>query len=192
MNILLGFSPFFAFVVMERLVGPMAGLVSGAVVAAGLLLWETVGRRRAAKVLEVGTFLLFLGLAVYAYGTHAAWPIAGVRLRVDLGLMVIAVVSMGIGRPFTLQYARERTASEVWGRAEFRRTNYVITAVWAGAFGVLCLADLLLLSGRASSRPALPILITVAALYGAARFTQWYPERVRRGEGGGVDDPRAQ
>lgn len=44
----------------------------------------------------------------------AWWPIAGVRLRVDLGLLPIVLLSMAIGRPFTLQYAREMTERAVW------------------------------------------------------------------------------
>ena len=51
---------------------------------------------------------LFGGLAVYALLGGPAWTVIGVRLRVDAGLLLIVLASMAVGRPFTLQYARER------------------------------------------------------------------------------------
>ena len=81
-----------------------------------------------------------------------------------------------LGRPFTLQYAREQVAPELWASPEFIRTNYVITAVWALAFAVLVIADLILLY-RPDLSPRLGIFLTIAALVGAVKFTSWYPER---------------
>jgi hypothetical protein len=105
-------------------------------------------------------------------------PIIGVRLRVDIGLLLIVLVSIAIRRPFTLQYAREQTPPEIWNAPEFIRTNYVITAVWALAFATMVGADLLLLY-----KPALPIQIgigaTIVAIWGAIRFTAWYPDHAR-------------
>ena len=59
----------------------------------------------------------------------ATWSVVGVRALVDAGLLLIVLVSMAIGRPFTLQYAREQVAPEFWNSPEFVRTNYVITAI---------------------------------------------------------------
>jgi hypothetical protein len=176
MGILLAFLPFVVFVVMERLVGVTAGLGSAAIVAAGLLARDAVSRNRSMKVLEIGTVILFGGLAAYAWIAGAAWSIAGVRLRVDGGLLIVVLVSMMIRRPFTLQYAREQVSRELWDSPRFIHTNYVITAVWAAAFALMVVADLAMLYV-----PTLPtrvaIIVTILALYGAARFTAWYPER---------------
>ena len=65
MGILLAFAPFIAFALIDRLAGPTEGLVAGAVVSAGLLLRDLVGGRTA-KVLEIGTAILFGSLAPYA------------------------------------------------------------------------------------------------------------------------------
>lgn len=105
-----------------------------------------------------------------------AWPIAAVRLRVDLGLLLVVLASIAIRRPFTLQYAREETPRELWNQPEFVRVNYVITFVWALAFAVMVAADLLLLY-IPSARPSIGIIATIAAIYGAVRFTSWYPDR---------------
>lgn len=83
---------------------------------------------------------------------------------------------MAIGRPFTLQYAREQVDRELWESTEFKRTNYVITAVWAAAFVVLVLADLILLYVP-QLPPRVGIIATILALSDAIKFTGWYPSR---------------
>ena len=65
---------------------------------------------------------------------------------------------MAIGKPFTVQYARERVPAERETSPQFAKVNFVITSVWTLAF--VC------------------IVVTVLALVGAYRFTGWYPKRV--------------
>jgi hypothetical protein len=177
MGILLAFAPFFVFIVVERLVGVTAGLAAATMTSAGLLVREALGRNKSIKVLEVGTLLLFGGLTAYTLMVKTAWSIPAVRLCVDAGLLVIVLISLAIGQPFTLQYAREQVARELWNTPEFVRTNYIITVVWAAAFALMVGADLVMLF--VPTVPAfVSILVTIAALWGAARFTSWYPERV--------------
>lgn len=177
MGLLLAFAPFILFVVVERLAGPRDGLVAAALVSGALLLRDWLSRDRAVKVLDVGTFLLFGGLAAYAIASGAAWSVIDVRLRVDTGLLLVVLVSIAIRRPFTLQYAREGTAREIWNTPAFIRTNYIITAVWALAFAVMVGADLVMLY-----LPNLPLKVgigvTILAIVGAMRFTSWYADRV--------------
>ena len=179
MGILLAFAPFIVFILADRLVGPTLGLCAGAVVSVGLLVryWITPGRTP--KILEIGTALLFGGLALYAVLGAPTWSVIGVRLCVDTGLLLIVLVSMAVGRPFTLQYAREQVTPEFWNRPEFIRANYIITAIWALAFLVTVIAELALLYVP-SLPPLVGIVAIVLALVGAVKFTGWYPERVRR------------
>jgi hypothetical protein len=177
MGILLAFAPFIAFAVVDRLAGSTEGLVAGAVVSTGLLLRDLI-RGRAAKVLEIGTAILFGGLALYALLSQPAWSVIGVRLVVDAGLLLIVLASMAMRRPFTLQYAREQVAPELWDAPEFVHTNYVITAVWALAFAVMVAAELALLTVPGMP-PRIGIAAIVLALIGAVKFTGWYPERVK-------------
>jgi len=176
MGILLAFAPFIAFAIIDRLIGPTEGLIAGALTSAALLIRDWASAGKTPKILEVGTFILFGGLALYALLVGLTWSIVGVRLRVDAGLLIIVLITMAVGRPFTLQYAREQVAPELWASPEFIRTNYVITAVWALAFAVLVIADLILLY-RPDLSPRIGILLTIAALVGAVKFTSWYPER---------------
>ena len=60
----------------------------------------------------------------------------------------------------------------------FKLVNMVITAAWAVAFALMVLADVAMVYV-----PSLPlwvgIAVTVVAIVGAIRFTQWYPEHMR-------------
>ena len=176
MGMLLAFAPFIVFALIDRLIGATQGLIAGAAVALGVIAYDWIGRRKAPKVLEAGTALLFGGLALYAALSGPIGSIVGVRLRVDAGLLLIVLVSIAIRRPFTLQYAREQVSRELWDHAEFIRTNYVITAVWALAFAVLVIADLVLLY-LPDLPPRVGLIATVLALTGAFKFTAWYPDR---------------
>lgn len=179
MNLLLAFAPFVLFVVIERIWGIKAGLVSATIVAAALVTRDWMSRNRSVKILELGTMALFGGLAAYALLAGATWSVIGVRLRVDAGLMLIVLASIAIRTPFTLQYAREHVGQELWSSSEFIRTNYIITTVWAAAFAVMVAADLVMLYV-----PNVPLRVgfwtTILSILGAARFTSWYPERFKR------------
>ena len=177
MNILLAFAPFIAFAVIDRLVGPSAGLIAGSLVSAALVARDAIAAGRSAKILEIGSLVLFGGLALLSLFGLGAGSIIGVRLCVDAGLLVIVLASMTIGRPFTLQYAREQVAPAFWSSPRFVKTNYVITGVWALAFLLIVVADLVLLYAP-ELPPRVGVLIIVAALVGAVKFTAWYPDRI--------------
>ena len=178
MNILLAFSPFIVFAVVDRLVGPTAGLIAGAAVSAALIARDWLRPGGSAKVLEIGTVILFTALALYAVVAAPNWSIVGVRLCVDAGLSLIVVVSIVIRRPFTLQYAREQIAKEHWDRPEFVRTNYVITAAWAIAFGVLVLADIVMLYV-----PDVPLRVGVSFRFWLSSEPTNSPSGIRRAYG---------
>ena len=64
MNILLAFSPFLVFVVLQRLTGVETGLLGAVAMSLLLLANDAVIRRTMPKVLEIGTVLLFGALAL--------------------------------------------------------------------------------------------------------------------------------
>jgi hypothetical protein len=178
MSILLGLLPFIVFFVLMRLVSPLAGL--GAAFAVSLLLclrqWH---RREAVKVLEIGSLVLFGALLLYTVIAAPAWTVATVRLAVDAGLLLIVLASLAIGRPFTLQFARETVPPEYWQTPLFLATNRRISAAWAVALAVMTGAD-----AAAEYVDAIPLWIdiaaTVLAFVGALWFTLSYPTAVTR------------
>jgi hypothetical protein len=176
MNLLLAFAPFIVFVIVERLVGILAGLAAGAVAAAALLMRDLVTPGRSPKLLEAGTLLLFGGLTLLQLALGEPWSIADVRLRVDAGLLLIVLLTMVLGRPFSLQYARERVAPEHWDQPGFVRVNYVISAAWALAFGVLVVADVVI-----DVMPGLPRMGGVVAIVAALGRWPGLPAGIRSG-----------
>lgn len=179
MNILLGFAPFLVFALLDRLFGSIEGLIAGTVMSAILVGRELMVGHRSPKILEIGTLLLFGGLALYAVLMRPDWSMVGVRLRVDVGLLAIVLLSIALRRPFTLQYAREQADRTGRETAGFIRANYAISSAWAAAFAVLVAADVLMMT-----RPDVPlrvgIIATIAALYAAVKFTAWYPDHLAK------------
>jgi uncharacterized membrane-anchored protein len=174
MGMLLAFAPFVAFVALDRLVGPTPGLMTAAFVSAVLIARDSLTPGRSPKILEIGTALLFGALATYAVLNKPTWSVIGVRLCVDIGLLTIVLLTMVAGRPFTLQYARDQVPADRAASPAFIRMNYVITGAWALAFAVMVSAELALLYV-----PAMPhrlgIVVIVAAIVGAIKFSDWYP-----------------
>jgi hypothetical protein len=179
MKILTAFAPFIAFAVVDRLVGPTEGLAVGAATSAILVARDLLSAQRSVKMLELATALLFAGLTAWSIVGHSAQSsVIGVRLSVDSGLLLIVLLSMALRRPFTMQYARESVPAEMWTNPAFIRANYVITGVWAIAFAVLVVTEAAMLYVPGMPQRA-GVVAIVAAIYGAMKFTAWYPTRRR-------------
>ncbi|CAA2100031.1 hypothetical protein [Variovorax paradoxus] len=148
MSMLLAFAPFIVFALGDRLLGVVPALLAAALVSVVILARDGLTPGRKVKVLEIGSALLFGGLALYALATHTEWSLLGVRLRVDAGLLLVVLFTMAVRQPFTLQYAKERTPPEVWTQPGFRRVNDVITAAWAVAFALMVLAHAAVVGGH--------------------------------------------
>lgn len=176
MNILLAFSPFVAFALIDRLVGSIEGLIAGAAVSLVLLVRDFLTPGKSPKLLEIGTFLLFSGLSVYSLIIRPEWSVIAVRLIVDIGLLAIVLFTLLIGKPFTLQYAREQVDLRIAETIEFRRANLVISSVWAVALSVMVLAEaaILLFPNMHGG-----IAVIILALVGAVKFTGWYSGRAK-------------
>ena len=109
MDILLGFTPYVAFFVIMRIAAVELAMWAAFAMAVLIALYGS-WRGRSIKILEIGAVTLFGALAVLTMVAHWQWSVTAVRLVVDIGLLAIVLVSIAIGRPFTMQYARERGA----------------------------------------------------------------------------------
>jgi hypothetical protein len=100
---------------------------------------------------------------------------SAVKLAVDAGVLAIALASLAIGKPFTLQYAREMADAKTAQLPDFLTANYVITWAWALAIVLMMTANALVIYV-----PGLPLwtglAIAFAARNTAIYFTRWYPE----------------
>jgi hypothetical protein len=176
MGILLGFAPFIAFALLAGLSIDLA--LWAALASAFVIGIRDFAQTRLLRVLDMGSIFLFGVLALYTGFIQPSLPIPAVHLIVDGGLMIIALVSIMIGNPFTLDYAREQVPEEFWRAPLFLRTNYIIAGVWVLAFGAMTTADAAAtFSTRFSS--TLDIAASLAVLALAVVFTTRYPAYVR-------------
>ena len=88
----------------------------------------------------------------------------------------IALASIAIRLPFTLQYAREQVDAETVAEPEFLRVNYILSWAWVAAMVLMLIADIMMIYF-----PALPLWSGVVAIYlarnAAVYFTKWYSNR---------------
>ena len=177
MNILLGFAPYIASFGLMHIGSVVAGLWAAFVVALAIVVHGWV-RRRSTKILEVGNLVLFATLALFTMVTHWEWTLMAVRLVAHTGLLILILTSLALGRPVTVQYARERVPQQYWDTPQFLAVNRTITWVWAAAFAVMVASH-----AAAVVMPDMPVgidvVITVSALVGAYKFSTWYSERAR-------------
>ena len=177
MALFLILAPFATFAALMMLTSIKITLAGSAIVALGVLGWD-VAHGRSIKALAAGAFAIFATLLAYHFLTETAMSPTAIRLAVDGGVLAIALVSLAIRYPFTLQYAHEAVDAETRQRPRFIRTNYILTWVWSAAFVLMLAADVV-----AIYLPSVPlwtcVAIAFAARNSASLFTQWYPKRVR-------------
>jgi hypothetical protein len=176
MGILLGFTPFIVFALLTGLSVSLAIWVAFAIAFA--LAIRDFASSKTIRVLDGGGMVLFGALALVAGFIAPDLSMQAMRFIIDAGLLLIALASLAIRNPFTLQYARDQVAPELWTDPAFIRANYVITAVWALAFAAMAAADAV-----ATFTRHFPLSLDIAAGLGvlaiAILFTARYPAFAR-------------
>jgi Acyl-CoA thioester hydrolase/BAAT N-terminal region/BAAT / Acyl-CoA thioester hydrolase C terminal len=193
-----GFAPWVAYWILSG----NTPFVVAALVALGLsLVVNVVGyaRSRTIMVLDGGTSAVFaifviLGLVVSEDFTDR-W---GQALS-NFGLFAIVLVSVLIGKPFTLQYARKSAPPEMWDEPGFLYVTRLLAWVWVAVLGFMTVVSAIPPAVQGSATiddegSLLSILcywvLPYAALALGMIFTSKYPDWF--GEAAGGDDaPRA-
>jgi hypothetical protein len=86
--------------------------------------------------------ILWAGLIFFASATVAVallndmWTTRHMGVLANFALAAGSWLTIALGKPFTLDYAREHTDPSLWNSPDFMRTNIVITATWALVFTV--------------------------------------------------------
>jgi hypothetical protein len=177
MMIFLILVPFATFTALMLLTSATVSLFAGAAVAAATIAYDLT-RGGSVKMLAAGSLILFSALGGYIAFIDSSWSSPTVRLAVDSGVLAIALTSIAIRFPFTLQYAREVVDAETMKLPGFMRANYIITWAWTAAFLLMLVANILMIY-----QPSLPLwvglAIAFAARNSAAYFTKWYPKHRR-------------
>jgi len=174
MTIFLILAPYGAFASLMLLTSAKASVFAAAAIGLAVIALDFI-RGRSLKWLGASSAVLFAALGLTLTLIDPTLGNSAVKLSVDTGIFAISLTSMLIGRPFTLQYAREAVAAETATMPGFLRANYIITAAWTAAALVMMVANLAMLYV-----PGLPfwlgLAIAFAARNSAVYFTKWYPQ----------------
>jgi hypothetical protein len=175
-KLVLSFAPWIAFLIIAR--DTLFRLKLGLVVGLAMVVVMGVARLHRGVILWAG--LLFFVLATTAVvGFDNMWTARHLGVLANGTLAIATWTTIAIGKPFSLDYARDNADPALWDQPDFLRANIVISAVWAAAFSVnaaLAWGKMagFLLSGFAYEA------VSYALLIGAAVFTTWYPTHLRR------------
>lgn len=139
-------------------------------------------RGKQLKILGAVDVLFFAGLFILHFFLSVdgqVWLEKWIGEIANITLVIIAVGSILIRVPFTLQYARDMVEPEYWNSPLFIKTNYIITAVWAAAFAVAAAAgwygDAVL---DDNNNIWTGWVLQTGAMVCAIKFTTWYPDHV--------------
>jgi intracellular septation protein A len=178
LGVVLGFAPWIIFTVLcAPTTWEWATLT--ALLATVVLAVPDWRRSREVSLLDVVSVVFFAVLSVLALVLDRAdllWVEDRAQLLSSAVLTLVVLVGLVIGRPFTEHYARQSVPRRYWTSPTFHRVNVVITAVWAAAFAVTTLCDVVVAIAPGTSTLlnwVVPALVIVAAV----RFTMWYPDR---------------
>jgi hypothetical protein len=144
MTIFLVLAPYGAFALLMLVCSASASLFAAAAICVAVVALDLL-RGRSIKMLGAGSALVFAVFGCYLVQADVPWSGSAVKLAVDTGVLGIALFSLAIGKPFTMQYAREMVDTETAQSPGFITANYVITWAWVLAFLLMILANALLI-----------------------------------------------
>jgi hypothetical protein len=176
LKLVLSFAPWIAFLVIAQ--GSLFRLELGLTVALALTVGMGVARLHRGVILWTGLlFFTYATVAVLAFGDM--WTVRHMGVLANGALAVGSWLTIVIGKPFSLDYARAHTDPALWKDPLFIRTNVIITATWAATFTV----NAVLAWGKMVQFLAPQWgyeVLSYAFLLGTAAFTSWYPDHLRR------------
>ena len=167
-------APYGAFAMLMLVTSAAVSLFTAAAICLSVIAYDLV-RGRSIKILGAGSVIVFTAVGGYTLLIDPAMSNSAVKFAVDTGIFLIALMSIVIRHPFTLQYALEVVDTETAKLPGFMKANYIITWAWTGA-------ALLMMAGNMAMIyvPNLPLwsglLIAFAARNSAVYFTRWYPQ----------------
>lgn len=175
LKLILSFAPWLSFLIIAR--GGLFQLKLGLAVALALSVVMGLARLHRGLILWVG--LSFFALAsVAVIGFENLWTARHMGVLANGALAAGAWLGVALKKPFTLDYAREHVAPELWNSPAFLRSCQIIASVWAGAFTIN--AGLAGLKMMADGHEVFFEALSYALLLAAAGFTQIFPLWLRR------------
>jgi hypothetical protein len=191
LSVLVSFAPWIAVWVLVSNDSYVTGMLVATACSLGLILWAFVIEGKKPKLLDWGTLGSLGGLTILSVVAGGPWLGAWLSALLNAALLLIMFGSIVVGRPFTIDYAKEETPPELWDTPGFRHVNAVISWVWVGAVAAMLLGSVvhaLYASGTLTTPDPKASehvetwanwVPTVVALVVAMQFTKAYPDRYR-------------
>lgn len=126
---------FIPWILYFSLIGPSQKQLDIAIIAS-LAAFLFFGAKELKKgfILTWGTFLFFIFMLVTVVLFKIQWIASHEWLFSNGTLASIAWISLLLGKPFTLQYAREQVSKEKWNHPIFIQINQLLTLTWGLIF----------------------------------------------------------
>jgi len=126
----MGLLPWVAFGLMQKWCAPLAAPLALTVFI--LLYWPT---RRTWPPLDIGMAAYFLIYSIISLtGLEARLAPSLLFALCPTVLAITAALSVVLGRPFTLAYARRYAPEHIRIRPAFYQANQILSLLWAGGF----------------------------------------------------------
>ncbi len=177
LSILLGFLPWIVFGVVA---GPSLVRLKAAVLAA-LALVPVLGYKQLAKgfILTWGALLFFGFNLVAVVLLENLWVIDHLDILTNAALAGIAGLSVALGRPFVLQYARETVPPERQALPDFYRICRNLSLIWLVVFLLSTAMSTVKTYGWWAG--GLGYRVVSLVLIGSGLWlNHWYPQYARR------------
>lgn len=175
-KLLISFAPWISFLVIAH--DTLLRVKIGLGVALALTVLMGVLKLHRGIILWVGV-IFFGGATIAVMVFEDTWTLRHLGVLANGALAIGAWLTIALGKPFTLDYAKEHVDPSLWTDPFFIRTNVLMTAVWASSFTI----NAVLAFGKMEQFAASELtyeLISYAVLIATAIFTVWYPEHLRR------------
>jgi carotenoid cleavage dioxygenase len=85
-------------------------------------------------ILSWGTLVFFLFMTLSVVLFRNLWVIENAGFISNSYLPIIVLISIVIGKPFTMQYAKEKVPADKWKTPLFIRINYLLSSFWLCMF----------------------------------------------------------
>jgi len=175
-KMILSFAPWIAFLIIS---GPsMFRLKLGIIVAAILVVVMGVTKLHRGVVLWAGV-LFFIYALISVVWLNNMWTVMHMGILANGTLAAGTWLTVLMGKPFTLDYAKEHTDPSLWNTPTFLKTNYVLTSAWGVVFLIGVLNAWLKMLNLGVPNWVFEVS-QYACMLGTMFFTNWYTAYVKR------------
>jgi len=132
------------------------------------------------RLLDIVTVVFFTGVTIAGLilGAHDRDWMDNYATTLSSGVLAVMALASLAFEPFTAQYAPAGAPRQEWEQAAFRRTNQVLTLMWALVFALIAVLGYLSTMVPATvhlTKAVIPVVVIV----GAVGMTLTYPAKAR-------------